>query len=129
MDSPDEAFLSGLLHDIGQLVIWVNGRDDHKELLRHAKAPSRFIPAYETQSGVSHAAVGAWLLDHWNLSSFMVDAVLYHHEEPKRIETALPLVQIVYAANLLSGITVPFSGTIPYRGNTGRIEHKATWKN
>ncbi len=107
--SPDEAFLSGLLHDIGQLVIWVNGRNDPKKLLGHVKAPSQFIPAYEAQSGVSHAAVGAWLLDHWNLNSFMVDAVLYHHEEPKRIETALPLVQIVYAANLLSGSPSPSS--------------------
>lgn len=105
--SPDEAFLSGLLHDIGQLVIWVNGRDDHKEFLRHVEAPSQFISAYEARSGVSHAAVGAWLLDRWNLSSFTVDAVLYHHEAPKRIETALPLVQIVYAANLLSGSPSP----------------------
>jgi len=106
-DSPDEAFLSGLLHDIGRLVIWVNGREDHKDLLKRIKAPSQFIPVYEAHSGVSHAAVGAWLLDHWNLNTFMVDAVLYHHEEPRRIETALPLVQIVYAANLLSGSPTP----------------------
>lgn len=105
--SPDEAFLSGLLHDIGQLVLWVNGREGHAGLPRDAKAPSRSVSAYEAQSGISHAAVGAWLLNRWNLSSFMVDAVMYHHEEAERIKTALPLVQIVYAANLLSGSPSP----------------------
>jgi signal transduction histidine kinase len=46
------------------------------------------------------------LIRQWNLKSFMADAVRYHHEPVHRIIDALPLVKIVFVANVLCSETV-----------------------
>jgi HD-like signal output (HDOD) protein/nitrogen-specific signal transduction histidine kinase len=102
-NDPDEAFLSGLLHDIGRLVLWVNFRKEYKDLMGMYKGRSDLLLAGEIRLGATHCEIGAWLLQHWKLPSFMADSVLYHHEPVDRIFNALPLVQIVYVSNALSG--------------------------
>jgi len=98
---PDEAFLSGLLHDIGKLVLLVNFPEQYTELLETYKDKQHLILVGETRLGATHCEVGGWLLHRWKLQSFMADSVLYHHEPKTRILNALPLVQIVYVANAL----------------------------
>lgn len=100
--SPDEAFLSGLLHDIGRLVLWVNYPKAYTELLKKYSGRPDLLLAGEIRQGLTHCEVGAWLLHRWGLPSLMVDAVLYHHESREKIKTAFPLVRLVYAANVLS---------------------------
>ncbi len=98
---PDEAFLSGLLHDIGKPVLWVNFTKEYTGILQSSKDQLNLILEGEAQLGATHCEVGAWLIDRWNLQSFMADAVLYHHESVDRIQEALPLVKIIYIANIL----------------------------
>lgn len=100
--SPDEAFLSGLLHDIGKLVLWVNSskKDDAEDLQTYRHTPDRLSPS-EKQFGTTHYELGAWMVDQWGLQSFMADAVRYHHEPVDRILDALPIVKIVFVANAL----------------------------
>jgi len=108
---PDEAFLAGLLHDIGRLVLLVNFGKQYQELIElHSQHPDLLL-AGEARLGATHYEVGAWILERWNLPSFMVDAVLYHHEPIDFIRSASPLVQVVYAANILSqGTSEPETG-------------------
>ncbi len=101
-NNPDEAFLTGLLHDIGRLVLWVNFKREYKGLLEMYGRRPDLLLAGEIRLGVTHCEVGAWLLDRWKLPSFMADAVLYHHESVERIQDSFPLVKIIYIANLLS---------------------------
>ena len=98
---PDEAFLSGLLHDIGKPVLWVNFTKEYTDTLQSSKDQLDLILEGEAQLGATHCEVGAWLIDRWNLQSFMADAVLYHHESVDRVQEALPLVKIIYIANIL----------------------------
>ncbi|MFC1823461.1 HDOD domain-containing protein [Thermodesulfobacteriota bacterium] len=99
--SPEEAFLSGLLHDIGKLVLWVNFNEEYIEILKSSGDRADRLLEAERRLGATHGDVGAWLIDRWALQSFMADAALYHHEPVERIQHAFPLVKIVYAANLL----------------------------
>ncbi len=76
-------YLSGLLHNIGHL------------LLAHAFPPhsfvvSRFIETNPHISvndiekhvlGVSHSQIGAWLLQSWGLPEEIVEATRWHHQE------------------------------------------------
>ena len=99
--APDEAFLSGLLHDIGKLVLLGNFPNEYAEILESHRGKPELFLAGETRLGATHCEVGAWMINRWNLQSFMADAVLYHHEPVHRILDALPLVKIVFVANAL----------------------------
>jgi signal transduction histidine kinase/HD-like signal output (HDOD) protein len=100
--SPDEAFLSGLLHDIGKLVLWVNFSKEYADMLASSNTESDLLLAGEMRLGATHCEVAAWMIGQWNLQSFMADAVLYHHEPVHRVLDAFPLVKIVFVANALS---------------------------
>jgi HD-like signal output (HDOD) protein/signal transduction histidine kinase len=102
--TPDEAFLSGLLHDIGRIVLWANLEEEYEKILRSSGWRSGVMLKAERKLGLNHAEVGAWLIRRWDLSSFMPDALLYHHDPPERIVHSSSLVQIVYLANRLCPI-------------------------
>jgi len=93
--SADEAFLAGLLHDIGKILLWSSFRKEY--------SAAGTLPAVERHLGLTHAEAGAWLVGRWELASFLADAVRYHHERADRIVGSFPLVRLVYAANLLCG--------------------------
>lgn len=75
-----DAFISGLLHDIGLLVqIAVHG-EPYRKLLRRFDAEGERITAAERMAfGFDHADLGAALLDRWALPGRVVHAVRHHH--------------------------------------------------
>ncbi|QEM67639.1 HDOD domain-containing protein [Geobacter sp. FeAm09] len=96
---PGEAYLAGLMHDIGQLLL-LGGVGDSYGVLLGRSDDERALQANEcTLLGTDHSAVGAWLVDQWNLSSFMADAVLFHHRPANEIVEADPLSRIVWSAH------------------------------
>lgn len=98
-EKPEEAFLCGLLHDIGKLVLWTCFGDNYTQIISDSKNQRDALLNSEFQLGVTHPEAGAWLLHHWGLPTFMSDAVLYHHESPARIAGAFPLVRLIYCAH------------------------------
>jgi HD-like signal output (HDOD) protein len=87
----DDAFLAGLLHDLGHLVI-------------ASAAPRERNPA---ELAVDHAQVGAYLIGLWGFPDDLLEAIAFHHH-PSRVTTrvtALPgvaLPGLLHAANLLA---------------------------
>jgi putative nucleotidyltransferase with HDIG domain len=100
--SPGRAFLSGLLHDIGKLILAIHFPWEYDQILLRTHDNTEMLLAEEERLGASHSEIGAWMLNQWNLDPFISDAVLYHHESAERIRHAFPLVKILYAANILS---------------------------
>jgi HD-like signal output (HDOD) protein len=103
--SPDEAYLTGLLHDIGKLILWINFPEEHADILTSSQHRQGLNAAGEARHEAAHYDIGAWLIKRWNLRSFMADAVLYHHEPLERVRNALPLVKIIYVGNALCSET------------------------
>jgi signal transduction histidine kinase/HD-like signal output (HDOD) protein len=100
--APELAFLSGILHDVGRLVLWVNFPDEYGKVLQAARNQSEALLEGEIRMGITHTEVGSWLLTLWGLDAFTADAARYHHEPLDRIHNAFPLIKIIYAANILS---------------------------
>ena len=98
---PEEAYLAGLLLDIGKLVLWSNFPKQYAKFSDVAD-DIRLMQRETDEIGSNHCEVGSWLTSSWHLSSFLADAVLYHHEPAERVADAHPLIKIAHVANSLS---------------------------
>ena len=96
----EEAYLAGLLHDVGQLALLSSAPNDYVTLFL-ANDGEGLCAREQSALHISHAEAGAWLIERWNLDSFMADTVLYHHEPAARLQGAHPLIRIVRLAHLL----------------------------
>lgn len=97
----DEAYLSGLMCDIGRLILVSTFPKEHDSFLFEVEDVNNELWAEKQLLGITHCEAGAWLVQKWKLNSMMADAIRYHHESLSRVQDALPLVQIVFAANIL----------------------------
>jgi len=98
----EEAYLAGLLHDVGQLLLLGGMSERYEDLLRWSSDETVLQDIEKQILGTDHAAVGAWLIDQWKLSSFMSDAVLFHHKALHEIVDADPLSQIIWSSHIVS---------------------------
>ena len=98
---PEEAYLSGLLHDIGQLLLLGGAGERYVPLLVLSRDEYELRDVEQKILGTDHTAVGAWLADKWKLSSFMSDSILFHHAPADEIVAADPLSRIVWSAHVV----------------------------
>ena len=100
--APDEAYLCGLLMDVGQLILLNQHDRRYIDIWSQAADDSALLGAERSQLQLTHTEIGADLVDSWRLGSFMGDAVRFHHEAGSRILDAHHLVKIVNLASRLS---------------------------
>jgi putative nucleotidyltransferase with HDIG domain len=96
---PEEAYLAGLLHDIGELLLLGGLGARYGALLDRADDESSLAVVERQALATDHAAVGAWLVAQWRLPSFMSDAVLLHHQPAQAMVDADDLTRTVWAAH------------------------------
>ncbi len=98
----DEAYTTGLLHDIGQLVLETAFPEKYTTTFAQLSEDEYFYTLEKDEFECTHQQVGAELLSQHGENSFVYDAVLYHHESVDRIRDAHPLVKIINLANMLT---------------------------
>lgn len=76
----DEAFLWGLLHDIGKLVILQKLPNEFDRIVQAVYNDGRtFVDAEQEHLGFTHCEVGAMIVKKWRLSERFENAILNHH--------------------------------------------------
>ncbi len=106
----DEAFIAGLLQEIGILVLVNELGDSYVNFLNSVHEQGEDLLALETETlGFDHAILSARLLEHWNLPTQMVQAVAVHHDadyiEGLKAEDAV-LPKTLHLATLIASIIV-----------------------
>jgi putative nucleotidyltransferase with HDIG domain len=96
----DEAYLAGLLHDIGRLALLSAAPNEYVVNFFH-QDDLGLCAVEERTLRTNHTEVGAWLIERFGLDSFIADAILYHHEPMARLRDAHPLVRCVALADLV----------------------------
>lgn len=80
-----EEFISGLLHDIGKMVLLRQMGDSYGKVYNLFKQfPDRLHAAELQQFGFSNADAATALAVRWNLPQTLVDALWYQHPSPDR---------------------------------------------
>lgn len=109
---PEFAYMAGLLHDVGRLVMLMRFPDRAALLLQpRDEADHDRIDQEQALFGFDHAQVGAALLELWGLPEGMVQAAHQHVDE---VEPDDPGAASVWRANLIAHEAADdFDGTAP----------------
>lgn len=76
----EEAFLAGLLHDIGSLIMLKKMRKEYDAVLAEANENGNGLAEVEKETlGFSHEELGSLILEKWNFPPILSQAVHYHH--------------------------------------------------
>jgi len=100
--NPEEAYISGLLHDIGKLLLDQVVLNNYNTIVDYVQKYR--MPLWQVEEkliGIDHARVGGLIAEHWNYPVILVDAIRFHHVPSfARINQRLPA--IVNLANSFS---------------------------
>ncbi|MFT5233694.1 MAG: putative nucleotidyltransferase with HDIG domain [Candidatus Krumholzibacteriia bacterium] len=97
----EEAFLAGLMHDIGKLVLNLRVPDQFDEIVQIVYNENRSFHVTEKEIlGYDHAQVGAMLVNKWKLSDALEFVILNHHN-PASLTVENPLSLYLDLANQL----------------------------
>lgn len=98
---PERLFVSGVMHDIGSLVLYHQRPDAMRDILMVADGDEEVLYQSELERfHFSHAGVAAHMMDQWQLPETLVDAVRCHHQPERAVEAPVE-AHILYLANHL----------------------------
>ncbi len=103
----DEAFVAGLLTDIGIITAWRCAVDLYRPVLSAFLYGGRPIQDIEKEElGITHAEIGGSLLRQWNLPASLCDAVGAHHGQglADLPESTKALATLVYCAARVASV-------------------------
>jgi len=104
--NPEAAYMAGLTHDIGKLVIAMANRDAPGEVLEFSRLTGTpMIEAERELLGINHPEISGMAAARWNLPEAIGDAVHRHHNPEPDDASASPLSLVVaHADNVVNSI-------------------------
>ena len=132
----DEAFVAGLLHDVGKLVFAINLPTEYQQALDLARREKITVAAAERQVfGADHAEVGGYLLGLWGLPVPVVEAIALHHRPDQTLLKIFSPLTAVHAGNVLASAKHPSLTGVPasepdlnYLSALGLQNHWLAWR-
>lgn len=99
---PEEAYVTGLLHDMGKLILDQYMMVDYLRLLDLMRQYKLAMWQVEEKLlGIDHPTIGSLMAKKWNFPVMLVDAIRFHHA-PSLARTGHKLGAIINIANAFS---------------------------
>lgn len=103
--APEEAYIAGLLHDIGKVFLDIQGKKNYGEFIESvSQSPDLVIEQERSLIGMGHDDTGAFFCNQWQLPEKFVAAVKYHHQPFEHLQLSEEdklLIAIVSMGNFL----------------------------
>ncbi len=120
----EQLFVSGLLHDLGRLILYIYFPQESRNVLSRARSTSKLLYKEEMDYlGCDHAEVGKMLMKQWKLPHVLENSVRHHHR-PSRAQQPIPAALVHLADIIVNSLGIGSSGEkfVP------PLDHKA-WEN
>ena len=103
MIDPDTAFSSGLLHDVGKMVIFCFLPKEKARIVgaRQMDNESEDYALEDRVLGFTHAQIGAFLAIQWKLPKRLADSISFHHQ-PMASEDELPIAHLIHLGDYVA---------------------------
>lgn len=100
--NPEEAYIAGLLRDIGKTILNEHMKDEYKQILDKVKKENMtFLDGEREVLGFDHGEIGEKVAIKWSLPPNLVEAIAYHHT-PDLASLNPILVSIVHIADAIT---------------------------
>lgn len=102
--NPEEAFMAGLIHDIGKITQEQFMTEEYNNVLQQVRENNKSLAETELELlGFDHQDVGEYVAENWNLPSILSAPIGYHNSPGayNANEVSYPMVCVVHIANSL----------------------------
>ena len=111
MPLSDDAFVGGLLHDVGKVVMHQYLAADFAAVLaRVGREDITFLEAEIAEGRPGHAEVGALLMENWKLPERLVAILRYHHRPAEAPDAHRQIAAVAHVADVLTRAIMVGSG-------------------
>jgi putative nucleotidyltransferase with HDIG domain len=101
-DLGDYAYIGGILHDIGKILIRGLHSKTIDKISRLCIEKSISLRVIEDlMDGVNHAKIGSKMASKWNLPENVVNLIKYHHNPLAAVDDIKEIVKIIYLADII----------------------------
>lgn len=98
----DEAFIAGMLHDVGKLFYAVNCPEEFHDLMVLKESNgATYLETEQQMLGTTHAELGAFVLATWGLPAVILEGIAFHHTPARHAGERFCPVTAVHVANAL----------------------------
>jgi HD-like signal output (HDOD) protein len=135
-DVVDNAFLAGVMHDVGQLLFAVNHPHLYDELLAMVQADAMELHRTEEEVfGGGHDQLGAYLMGLWGMPEPVVEAIAFHHRPAEVPSDTFSPLAALHAAECLDSASQrsglfgkPMELDMDYIAECGLTERVEAWQ-
>jgi putative nucleotidyltransferase with HDIG domain len=104
LEDPEEAFLAGLFHDVGKLIIAVAMPDQYESIVTASAVTGESqLESERRMLQIDHAELSALAVDYWGLDEPIRLAAEYHHE-PQKAPPALGKISLAMAVSKVDAV-------------------------
>jgi HD-like signal output (HDOD) protein len=106
----EQLFVSGLLHDLGRLILYIHFPKESHDIIIRARNRSKLLFEEEQDYlGCDHTEVGKQLMKQWKLPLILENCVFYHHN-PSDAQQTVPAAIVHLADLIINSLGIGSSG-------------------
>jgi len=106
----EQLFVSGLLHDLGRLIMYCYFPEDSRNILNLSRTTNNLLYEIEKENfDCNHSQVAKHLIQQWKLPILLENNVYYHHN-PSEAQQPVPATLVHLADIIVNGLGIGTSG-------------------